>query len=399
MAVEQASISNIVNLLTEHIVKNLSPVEEPGFLAGRAGQLLFLWCAARSVPASVSNSKFEALLEELTPNLHAAFPMSFGYGLSGIAWLYEFILNDTEYQADFNTNTDIALCDYVASMTTNDEYEYVLGLNGIAAYAARRARHGHGKELVNRLVDKITERAQFFTANECSWPTQKTSTYCLIPESTEQEFNLGLAHGVPGTLAALVSLIPFVTDKAKRRDAMHTLRAGCNWLLQAQQDPELYGSYFANLVGYPTKSRLGWCYGDATIALTLFRAGLILSEQHLTDVACKMSLHASSRSPGDALIHDTGFCHGAAGLLLIFTLLRRYYPHPKIDAAVSSWRDFVMQRFAQQGLAGFNKLKDGPDNRHFEADSSFLSGYAGVGLCLLIADGQEPDWVDALLLA
>ncbi|RVU41791.1 hypothetical protein EOE67_00920 [Rheinheimera riviphila] len=399
MAVAQASIRNIVNLLTEHIVKNLSPVEEPGFLAGRAGQLLFLWCAARSVPASVSNLQLEALLDDLSPNLHTPYPMSFGYGLSGIAWLYEFILNDTEYQADFNANTDMALGDYVMSVTASDEYEYVLGLNGIAAYAARRARHGQGVELVEKLVDKIVGRAQFFNEQECAWPTHKSSTYCLIKASTEQEFNLGLAHGVPGTLAALVALIPSITDKSKRQNAMNTLRAGCNWLLKAQQDPELYGSYFANLVGYPAKSRLGWCYGDATIALTLFRAGLLLSEQRFTDVACKISLHASSRSPNEAMIHDAGFCHGAAGLVLIFILLRQYYPHPKIDAVVSFWRDFVLQRFEQQGLAGFHKLKDGPDNRHFEEDSSFLSGYAGVGLCLLIADGQEPDWVDALLLA
>jgi len=399
LAVAQACIKNIVNLLTEHIVKNLSPLDEPGFLAGRAGQLLFLWCAARRVPASVSTAKLEALLDDLSPNMNALYPMSFGYGLSGIAWLYEFILDDTEYQADFNANTDIALCDYVMSVTVSDEYEYVLGLNGIAAYAARRVRHGQGYELVDKLVDKIIGRAHFFDVNECSWPTQTSSTYCLIKASTEREFNLGLAHGVPGTLAALVALIPAITDKSKRLNAMNTLRAGCNWLLKAQQDPESFGSYFANLVGYPAKSRLGWCYGDATIALTLFRAGLLLSEQRFTDVACKMSLHASSRNPNEAMIHDTALCHGAAGLLLIFTLLRRYYPHPNIDTAVSQWRDFVLQRFELQGLAGFNKLKDGPDNSHFEEDNSFLSGYAGVGLCLLIADGQEPTWVDALLLA
>ncbi|MEE2025515.1 lanthionine synthetase LanC family protein [Alkalimonas mucilaginosa] len=396
---DTTKIKNIIALLTAHITDNMHPPSQPGILSGRAGQLLFLWYAARWIPGLISESQFEDLLADLSPNMEVPYAMCFGHGLSGIAWFYEVILNDTEYQAEFNANSDTVLHDYVLSAQGNAEFEYVLGLNGIAAYAARRAHHGQGKQLIESLVAELIARAHFFHENECSWPTQPTSAYRLVEDKDEQEFNLGLAHGVPGILAALIALIPHLDEEDCKLKATKVLRAGCHWLVKQQQDPATYGSYYANLAGYPAKSRLGWCYGDLTIALTLFRAGALLSEPGYSKLAQAISLHASSRGPTDAMIQDAGLCHGAAGLIVIFSLLQRYYPHPEIAAASAHWRDFVLSRFEKQGLAGFNKLKDGPDNLHFEEDYSFLSGYAGVGLCLLVAAGQEPDWIDALLLA
>lgn len=382
--------------LIQQTQQQLLPPYQSGILSGLSGQLLFLWQAAKIYPELVDEPLFNQQLILLQQyGIRQEDIRSFGYGISGVAWFFEYILSDDDYQADFNASTDILLLHYLQQLPAEADIEFVIGLSGLAVYLARRARHGQARQATALLLAAIAERAVFLQPNQCSWPTPVGSAYRLQKESTAVEYNLGLAHGMPAVLAALLGLIPHLEEPAQAR---HLLQAGCNWLIQQQQSVSTYGSYFANAADRPTCSRLGWCYGDLTLALTLFRAAEVLAEPGYALLARQMSLHCSRRREQDGMVFDAGLCHGYAGLVLIFSLLSQYFPDAELLAAKQYWLDKVLQQYLQHGLVALHKQVERADELTALEEPGLLSGYAGIGLCLLAAEGQRTDWVDLLLL-
>jgi len=382
--------------LIQQTQQQLLPPYQSGILSGLSGQLLFLWQAAKMYPELVDEPLFNQQLILLQQyGVRQTDIRSFGYGISGVGWFFEYILADDDYQADFNAGTDTLLQNYLQQLPAEADIEFVIGLSGLAVYLARRARHGQAEQATALLLGAIAERAVFLQPEQCSWPTPVGSAYRLQKESTAVEYNLGLAHGMPAVLAALLGLIPHLAEPTHAR---HLLKAGCDWLLQQQQSVITFGSYFANAADRPACSRLGWCYGDLTLALTLFRAAELLAEPGYAELARQMSLHCSRRREQDGMVFDAGLCHGYAGLVLIFGLLSQYFPAAEVLAAKQYWLEKVLNQYQSHGLAALHKQVERADELTAQEEPGLLSGYAGIGLCLLAAEGQSTDWVDLLLL-
>ncbi|MDX3775586.1 lanthionine synthetase C family protein, partial [Chromatiaceae bacterium AAb-1] len=393
---------NVKTIIEEIITQIQHILQTPssfGLLEGTAGQLLFLWYASKIFPDRVSESLFNKNLSQLEIVDHTRhFGMSFGTGITGIAWLYETILQEQtdSYQPDFNQNTDILIQQYLEQVPDNTDIEYVLGLSGIAVYLARRNRCQQAFHCSELLVSVLEKRAHFFNETSCAWNTPLSSIYRFNKDNDNPEFNLGLAHGVPAVLAALIALHGGLTQQKEKAEAL--LNAGCNWLLTQRQDPQKYGCYFGNIAEKPSQSRLGWCYGDLTIALTLFRAGRLLQRDDLISAATEICLHASHRTPEQSFIQDAAICHGTAGLAFIFHLLSTYCTDSRIKTAEYFWQNELIKLYQTQGLKGFYRFGEIDEQPTYLEDASFLNGYAGIGLYLLTTLGQEPDWADALLL-
>ncbi len=382
--------------LIQQTQQQLLPPHNSGILSGLSGQLLFLWQAAKMFPESVDEPLFNQQLLLLQQyGVRQQDIRSFGYGISGVGWFFEYILADDDYQADFNAGTDTLLLHYLQQLPAEADIEFVIGLSGLAVYLARRARYGQAKQATTLLLAAIAERAVFLQPDQCSWPTPVGSAYRLQKDTTDLEYNLGLAHGMPAVLAALLGLLPHLPDQTQARQL---LQAGCNWLLQQQQAVTTFGSYFANAADRPTCSRLGWCYGDLTLALTLFRAGELLEEPRYTELARQMSLHCSRRREQEGMVFDAGLCHGYAGLVLIFGLLSQYDKAPELVAARQYWLHKLLNEYQLHGLVALHKQVERADELTAQEEQGLLSGYAGIGLCLLAAEGQNSDWVDLLLL-
>jgi hypothetical protein len=111
-----------------------------------------------------------------------------------------------------------------------------------------------------------------------------------------------------------------------------------------------------------------------------------------------MSLHCSRRREQDGMVFDAGLCHGYGGLVLIFGLLSQYFPAAEVLTAKQYWLDKVLNQYQLYGLAALHKQVERADELTAQEEPGLLSGYAGIGLCLLTAEGQQADWVDLLLL-
>jgi len=151
-------------------------------------------------------------------------------------------------------------------------------------------------------------------------------------KNSHPEINLGLAHGVSGIISAVMAL---ALNSCTASDAKQIVQQSCDWLLlqpPLQQSDSMYPAYCGEL----TSSRLGWCYGDATIALTLARAGIMLGKTNYIEHAVNVIRHASQRNLVSSQVVDAGLCHGSSGLMLIFhlfvngNLILTHLPHKSV---------------------------------------------------------------------
>lgn len=388
----------LLKLLTDKI--SASTCASVPLLAGRAGQLLFLYEAAKYHQGQIDLNWLSEEISQVILLAKKVLPdCSMAYGMAGLAWFYQYVLQDQQESDAENDVVDRMFAEILSVDHWQGEYEYIIGLAGYAPYLARRTHTRQGKANALALVEHFSKLA-VIENGVAYWPTSSVSAFRMNKTAVEQtEINLGLAHGNTGVIAALLRLSQ---NPSIAETAVPLLKAACDWLMQQQQDVKSYRSFFSNLSHLQAKSRLGWCYGDLTIALTLARAGRLLAQPHYTELALAIALHAASRDAADAQIYDAGLCHGSSGLALIFKLLDREFHAPEIAEAATRWHNFYLQQYQQQGLAALHKwvgdLEPG-DRRKREEDFGLLEGYAGIGLSLLVHLGQEPDWVDGLLLA
>lgn len=368
-----------------------------GLLTGLAGQQLFFWQLHKQFPELACQQAFSArmtLIEQQMPRLQSE--LAFGYGLTGVAWLYEFFLREGDYQTEFNHNTDVLLLQHLQQADWAGELEFIRGLSGFAVYIARRRTAELGLPLAQALLALLTRKWHSFDSGTGAWEVPAASFFRFEPTSEQPEFNLGLAHGVPATIAALLPLLAY---QQLHEPIQALLKASCLWLVKQQQSSLEYGSCFSYLAGQPCQSRLGWCYGDATIALTLLRVGEALGIEDITKAGKDIALQAAQRRLSNSQVHDAGICHGSAGLALIFKIMARYCPEPSLHQAAQYWFDHTLALYQTQGLAGFNAVREQDNAARYLPDHGLLGGYAGIGLVLLTAFGVEANWLDAFLLA
>ena len=392
--------------LIEEILKQLGnsvanlPVK-PGYcglLSGLAGHLLFLYKLGLFNSNAIDQTIFDEKLEFIQQQLAATIEkIDLSNGLSGQAWLLEF-LNQSQgedYDPQMCEEIDTILQDNLAITPWPGEIEMVLGLGSVAVYGARRLLKSTPANLFDTLIEHFEQSAIQTGEHTLSWSQPSTSVYRFNKENKETpEFNLGLAHGVPGIIAAILPAlkIPHLQQRAKS-----LLIQSCDWLMAQELDEKQHLSCFASSCDHKQSSRLGWCYGDLTIALTLARVGNALELPSYLEKAKTLSFHAASRDQKNGMISDAGLCHGSAGVALIFQLLAQQLSEPALLETADKWLDFTLNQYREKGLAGFYMFSG--LSHEYEEDHGFLMGYSGIGLCLLSALTGDCDWVDVLLMA
>lgn len=393
---QEAQIRAIIKSLAKEVSLDLHKVNNNGLLSGLAGHLLFLFNAYRLDEKNVDEVLFSDKLELLQEQLdQQSFELS--NGLAGQAWVLEY-LNQAEaedYDPELLSEIDQLFHAALNHQPWPGEIESVLGLAGYAPYASRRNKQTEQAVLYGVIVDNFASVALQVDDNQISWSQPENSVYRFEKDDPKKpEYNLGLAHGVPGIIA---SLIPALKIEPLREKTTRLLTQSCDWLL-SQQNPDTDSEFcYGSCSGDEHKSRLGWCYGDLTIALTLARAGHALDRPSYVDEARRVALKAAKRDAESGFINDAGLCHGFVGLVSIYQLLNQLMPHPELEQAAKYWLNYSLEQYQEKGLEAFYAY-NGETTEHYE-NFGFLMGYAGIGLGFISVLSDDLDWAECLLMA
>ncbi len=183
----------------------------------------------------------------------------------------------------------------------------------------------------------------------------------------------GMAHGIPGAIAALAAL-----------------HAGGVTIVGL---PEAVRSGAERVIGTgAASSRPTWCTGGPGTARALWLAGTALDDPRYRRVALDMM--AAGATGG---LDSPTLCHGTAGLLLLTAGFAADTGQPRWHAAVAGQTDELLDRYDPASLFGYRDVE--PAGNQVD-NPGLLWGATGVALALLaVADVETPAWTRLFLLS
>lgn len=312
-------------------------------------------------------------------------------GVAGIAWCLQHLTSQGFIDASdevFDPLDEVTAHAMVQGVRAGARDVLHDGL-GAVLYLVERSARPHVRASLELVVAEL-ERTATRDARGARWTDDRA------------RYSLGLAHGNPGILAMLAQLVR--AGIAPGRSAA-LLADGVRWLRSTRFPDPGTGSWYPTAVdgdGVPTRqvsSRLGWCYGDLGIAISLFHAGATLGDASLVDEAAELLRHAARhREPAEGHVADAALCHGSMGIAQIYRRAALVTGDAAFAVMADRWIDHgLAQARWTDGAAGFKyALADG-----YVPSFSVLQGVAGIGLALIAALGgpSESAWDRSLFLS
>jgi lantibiotic modifying enzyme len=375
--------------------------------SGIAGVALVQSALDRFAPERGHRALAERALDRTLRRVGRA-PLREGFsGLVGIGWvLARLVATGDEGEDDDPCATfDDVIGRALARPRWTRSFDLIGGLVGYGVYALERLPRPSGRSMCARVVNHLHASARRRRPGVAWWSDPR---WLPRAERTEPnlDWNLGVAHGVPGVVALLSRAVVADLDATTHALARELLERSVTWIL-AQELPASAEGAFPYAVGRNlarAPARLAWCYGDVGVAATLLLAARAAGDADWERAAMRIALRAVARSERSAGVEDAGLCHGAAGVAHIFHRLYRATGEERLADAARGWfaRALAM-RTPGRGVAGFRSHRaDAAAGSRFRSDATFLTGAGGIALALLAAIGAaeptETGWDRVLLL-
>jgi len=385
----------IVNIL-QHICIRLDELKNSiygtGIANGSAGICLYL----HNVHIYLNDDCVSNILDEYISILYKGLQannnnLSFFTGLSGSGFCLDCIGADDENHEDTNEDIDDLILEQL-DKGWNGDYELSVGLIGLGVYALNRIQNPTSLKILGLIVNIINDTKVKVDLGYV-WSTNKGSAFRNANPTSE--FNLGLAHGVPGVVAFLALLHLKTGDMFPCRIL---LEKACEGII-AQRQSGPFNSEFPYEYNAPSSSRLAWCYGDLSIAIVLLNAGISLKNELIKSFALEIAHKCCERNRQTYGDYDLGFCHGISGLLHQFNILYQVTGTAIFKEKADSLLSEIVQAYEKEGnqLSALNMFDKVADN--YKEEPGVLAGYAGIGLILLSTISNTlPRWSEGFLL-
>ena len=290
-------------------------------------------------------------------------------GLARVGWLLAHLADGADADAA-GAAIDARLVRSTAPEARH--FDLISGLAGLGLLAAERGQRG--VSLAAFVVERLEATAQPRHAGVAWYTPPAWLPPHHLADAPDGYWNLGVAHGTPGVIAALANLVHagLETERAGR-----LLDRAVAFLLAAE--PPRAGDRFADWHPRPARRgrRMAWCYGDLSVAIALLVAARARRRADWEADAIALARSVASRTGDDAAIVDPGLCHGSAGAAHLFGRLWHATGEPAFRAAALHWIDDTLARCAASPRRG----------------GALLYGAPGIALALGAAlGGGEPAW-------
>lgn len=224
--------------------------------------------------------------------------------------------------------------------------DYLHGPLGVFYTLLQRWPHPMVKPALDEIID--TYVSQLVTDDRGSRVYNS-----VILEQHPEEYSLGLAHGLTGHQLIFAEAL----RRGYRPALMRQLLEDISRYVESYRRPADPADRWR--VFYPTfvvendpahwndvrqgayVSRVGWCYGDANVALAQLKVGKVLKDPAQYDRGVQLAEHLARRlDPANAQINvNPFFCHGSIGAAYIFAALARETGSAACGRAHQHWRD------------------------------------------------------------
>lgn len=394
-------ISEIRLLLDEianQLVKHKLHSHNPSLLDGNTGISIFFekYFQFTKKPAYrlISQDLINSAIQSIENNLST---YTFCNGLAGIIWGGTYIhksYGEPEPLTEFISNDVFAYLQEISIREIKSgNYDYLHGGLGYLLCAIDQTACGYEAwSVCDELLKHLDSQAQKMTKG-ISWPDGLKRR-----EKGEILYNLGLAHGVP-SIVVLLSM-QFKITRSSRCKKM--LEESIDWIMSTRLEGNSI-SLFPNWISAENGniSRLGWCYGDLGVSISLMHAATATANKKWMDDAIRIGMHSVNRRKIDeTYVIDTPVCHGTTGIAHIFNRLYNYTGLNEFKEASQYWFAQTLEFYNRHGHFKYYVHKENNSSGDWQTKFGIIDGIAGIGLTLISAiSDNEPTWDRALLLS
>ena len=388
------NLSAIAHSLTNP--ENYFIVDHPSLAVGKSGIALFLAYYSQFTRSKKAQQCSQRYLRDALDRLEQLDDTSIASGFFGVSWTFSNL-----YHAGFISRGDLAAVRDINDLVElsieqhyhSRNYDLLYGMIGIGMCVLENPTFPRRSFVLKAIGEKLAS-ISLETDEGRTW-----QNYFSVERSSPEDiaFDLGLAHGVPSVIAFLCQLYDIgIARRTLRPLILDTTR----WLLNQECEfVDRLGNHYSFQNKHVNKrsanwSRVAWCYGDLGVAACLLHVynstgDKIYYAKAYDCVARTITRNHEASGLFYNLEHrsvDGGFCHGAAGIALMYHLFARTFKDNRFCASRDYYLRFLFDNIdTRLPLAGHLKYKNDPVDKciYMTGDAGLLEGVAGVGLCFL----------------
>lgn len=396
-----------LNLVLEQIYNTINNQREEsmdlGIFAGTSGIALFCFKYSEYIASQDSFNLGLELIEKNIDSINQGYFMpTYCSGIAGYGWLMNYLAKHEYievYTPDLFDQTDEALYQVMVANMKEYNYDFLHGAIGYAFHFLQQFENSTDEDAKGKYEKYILDFLFYLK----SYAVQSVEGYkwksYVNQENQELEFNISLSHGIPSIINFLTRLYPYLCF---RRETEEMLHQAVNYIQSFKGKEKNSISLFPNRVTKEGEiswnSRLGWCYGDLGIAVSLWNYAKVTGDVSLkNEVIAIVQEGAKRRTAEETLVFDAGVCHGSFGNAQLFNYFYNETSIPAFfDAAVFWINEGMSRQTDPKEYAGFMRLEY-PDQ--WVGDLTLLGGISGIGLSILSHITRDNSWDKCLFLS
>lgn len=290
-------------------------------------------------------------------------------------------------------------------------YDAIQGLSGIGVYYLNNLPLPSFRSDLEEILRLLIALTQPLEVEGRLVPGWYVASHDLFLEEdrkryTKGNFNLGLAHGVPGILAflSIASLRGVLVEG--QNEAVEYIAA---WLQShCSQYNDAY--FWRTVISFEEETnrtntvhsfsgRDAWCYGTPGVSSALFLAGKALQNEQIKTFALNSFLSVFTRTRKEWFLPGPTFCHGFSGLLLITHEIARGTSSVFLEKQVKMLAQDLLQFYSASHPFGFKEFELSKSGKYAQIDQAgLLEGASGVLLTLLSLGNPTSGWAAPFLI-
>ncbi|MDX8365447.1 lanthionine synthetase C family protein [Cytobacillus sp. IB215665] len=291
-----------------------------------------------------------------------------------------------------------------------NDYDAIEGAAGLGRYLLLYKEKPDIKEALEKVIQYVIRLSEFKEVNGKIVPGWHIRSENLFLASEREKFkngnfNVGLAHGIPGPLAFLVLAKKEGIEVKGQVEAIERI---VNWLLEWQREDE-FGPIWPLTVSWEelidgklsknnTYHREAWCYGSPGVARTIWLAGDVLERKSWKELAIESFKATFSRPMNQWHINTPNFCHGYIGLLQIAHRMYLDTRNNEILEGRNRLIDLVLDMYNPEFPFGYYDIRPWEGEETLIHNPGLLEGATGSALVLLSLINQNNSNWDSMFL-
>ncbi len=398
-----------VEQISYEIEQLANETEELSLFTGISSLPIFYYLKFILTKNPVYKANIKVYLEKIVGLLNKKdVHISYCNGLVGIAQMFNYIskknvldleaLSDLEDAMQIIDESIIELT--LSSTITLNDTDFLHGSFGVAFYLNERFSKINAAHIKSKTI-QLFEKLSFIVLADIE--DHRLVNHLREIDSTAHKTNCGLAHGNVSHILLFSKFLENVPDNKLIKKA---LIASVDCLLEFESGNKDSFSQFPSIAVNKLTAQynipLGWCYGDQTISLALYKASKTLMNEYIYNKAVELAYVNLQRNSIEKIFptpyYDAGFCHGLASIAYIHKKWFSITNDPNFYEAYENYISDILKLGNKNfGVTSYKKFhhKDG----YIDA-IGLLDGTIGVAVVLIdyLLKFNDTGWDNFFLL-